>query len=174
VLARQINDAMPAQVVSQLAHLIGQQDDVGGGLGGLRVVVLGAAYRGGVRATAFSGVFGTVQALADRGALPLVHDPLYGDGELAELGFAPYRLGQPCDAAIVQADHVGYATLGPAELPGVRAIVDGRAITDPFRWAGVPRLVLGIGLARSGWHADEDQVRADISGQHRAGSDDGE
>jgi UDP-N-acetyl-D-mannosaminuronate dehydrogenase len=53
------------------------------------VVVLGAAYRGGVKETAFSGVFGTVEALRSRGAEPLVHDPMFSDDELAAYGFTP-------------------------------------------------------------------------------------
>jgi nucleotide sugar dehydrogenase len=138
LVSREVNDAVPGRAVRRLAGLTG-------GLDGLRVVVLGAAYRGGVRETALSGVFGIVRALADHGAVALVHDPLYSDSELIGLGFAPYRLGAPCDAAIVQADHASYAALRPADLPGVRAIVDGRAITNPARWDGVPRYVLGVG-----------------------------
>ena len=37
----------------------------------------GACYRGGVKETAFSGVFGVVDALRARGAAPFVHDPLF-------------------------------------------------------------------------------------------------
>jgi hypothetical protein len=130
--------------------------------------VLGAAYRGGVRATAFSGVFGTVRALAASGAVPLVHDPLYTGPELAGLGLEPYRLGEVCDAAIVQTDHAAYAGLTPDDLPGVKAIVDGRAITDPALWEGVPHQVLGIGAgsARAG-SARAGSARA---GSARAGS----
>jgi hypothetical protein len=36
--------------------------------------------------------------------------------------------------------------LRPQDLPGVRAMVDGRAITDASRWADIPRRVLGIGI----------------------------
>ena len=77
---------MPAHVVGRLAERLGD-------LTGLRVAVLGAAYRGGVKETAFSGVFATVRALRDRGAVPTVHDPMYSDDELAALGFAPHHLG---------------------------------------------------------------------------------
>ena len=54
-----------------------------GSLRGLRVAVLGASYRGKVKETAFSGVFGTVAALEERGATVLVHDPMYDDARLA-------------------------------------------------------------------------------------------
>jgi nucleotide sugar dehydrogenase len=136
--AREHNASMPERVVSSLAEMLGDLD-------GLRVVVLGAAYRGGVKETAFSGVFGAVQALRDRGAAPLVHDPMYSAEELRRLGFEPYALGEPADAAVVQADHVEYASIGPEDLPGVRLLLDGRGTTDPARWSGVPRVRLGEG-----------------------------
>jgi hypothetical protein len=71
-------------------------------------------------------------------------DPLYSDEELASLGFAPWQ-GEPVDAAIVQADHPVYATLTSADLPGVRAILDGREILDLESWtaAGIPARRIG-------------------------------
>ena len=54
-----------------------------GDLYGVGVLVLGAAYRGGVKETAFSGVFPTVEALKARGAVPFVSDPMYTSEELA-------------------------------------------------------------------------------------------
>jgi UDP-N-acetyl-D-glucosamine dehydrogenase len=136
VVAREINEAMPTQAVQMLAELTG-------GLGGLRVAVLGAAYRSGVKETAFSGVFAVVSELARRGAEPTVHDPLYSKAELRGLQLEPYRIGEPCDAAIVHTDHPEYAALTPTDLPGIRALVDGRAITTAGCWAGVPRRILG-------------------------------
>jgi nucleotide sugar dehydrogenase len=138
LLAREINDGMPAKAVEMLAALAG-------GLRGRRVAVLGLAYRGGVKETAFTGALPVVRALRGHGAVPLVHDPLYGDAELSELGLEPYHLGEACDAAIVQADHPQYAEIGPADLPGVAALLDGRSVTDPLRWSGVPRLAIGTG-----------------------------
>ncbi|MDR2453017.1 MAG: nucleotide sugar dehydrogenase [Bifidobacteriaceae bacterium] len=135
--AREANMAMPAHGVD-LA-----QAALDGDLAGLRVAVLGASYRGRVKETAFSGVFGVVAELAARGARPLVHDPLFTPAELAQLGFEPYQLGQPVDAAIIQADHPEYAALAPADLPGARVLVDGRRVSDPARWRGTPRLVIG-------------------------------
>ena len=139
--AREANAGMPARTVAVLEALAG-------GLAGQRVVVLGAAYRGGVKETAFSGVFATVDSLRASGAQVLVHDPLYSDEELAALGFQAYHGGEPVDAAVVQADHAEYRTLSAADLPGIRVLVDGRGLTDPALWAGVTRHVLGRGTAR--------------------------
>ncbi len=135
--ARAVNASMPDFAVDLLAQAHGD-------LTGQRVVVLGAAYRGGVKETAFSGVFATVQALSEAGADVAVHDPMYEDAELAKLGFAPYALGTETDAAIIQTDHAEYRTLSPADLPGVRTLVDGRNITDAQTWDGVTRRVIGL------------------------------
>ncbi len=139
-LARRVNEAVPGEMVALLSELTG-------GLTGLRVVVLGAAYRAGVKETSYSGVFAVAAELKARGADPIVHDPLYTRAELERLGLRAYCPGEPCDAAIVHTDHACYASLGPADLPGVRAVVDGRAIIDPQRWQAVPLRVLGVGPA---------------------------
>lgn len=136
--ARAVNAANPERLVARAEALLGD-------LSGLRCVVLGAAYRGGVKETAFSGVFPTVAALVARGAQAMVTDPLYSEAELRALGLEPYRAGEPCDLAIVQTDHATYRTLAPGDLPGVRLLVDGRRITDADRWRGVVRVVVGDG-----------------------------
>ncbi|GAA1777097.1 nucleotide sugar dehydrogenase [Agromyces lapidis] len=139
--ARLLNASMPERLVAQAAGILGD-------LSGLTAVVLGAAYRGGVKETAFSGVFATVEALESRGAKVLVHDPLYTDDELARYGWTAYHLGEPADLAVVQADHADYRTLAASDLPGVRLVVDGRNVTAADRWVGTPRLVIGAGGAR--------------------------
>ncbi|WP_229375224.1 nucleotide sugar dehydrogenase [Streptomyces spirodelae] len=138
--ARQTNEAMPEHAVDLLA-------DAYGDLKGAEVLVLGAAYRGGVKETAFSGVFPTVRALRERGARPYVSDPLFEPHELADMGLRPHT-GQPVTAAVVHTDHAAYRELSADQLPGVRVLVDGRRITDPALWAGVRRVVIGDGAGR--------------------------
>ncbi len=134
--ARQFNAQMPDYVVNRL-------DDTLGGLKDLTVVVLGASYRGAVKETAFSGVFRTVEALREKGAKVLVHDPMFSDDELAKFGWDAYHMGDQVDAAIVQADHAEYKQLKPADLPGIKVLFDGRRVTDPALWKGTPRIVIG-------------------------------
>jgi len=140
--ARQANAGMPTHAVSMLEGAYGD-------LGGARVVVLGAAYRGGVKETAFSGVFPVVEALSARGAVPLVHDPLYTDDELRKLGFEPYTIGEAVDAALIQTDHAIYKTLGPDDLPGIKAIIDGRRLSTADSWPGVLYRVIGVATPRA-------------------------
>jgi nucleotide sugar dehydrogenase len=137
--ARSANAAMPGHVVNTLAKIHGD-------LQGERVVVLGAAYRGGVKETAFSGVFPTVSALKNLGAVVSVHDPMYTDEELAHYGFAAYHFGETVDAAIVQADHVLYRDLTKNNLPGIRTMLDGRGVTAESNWPGVRYHVVGRAL----------------------------
>ncbi|EPD33987.1 nucleotide sugar dehydrogenase [Propionimicrobium lymphophilum ACS-093-V-SCH5] len=134
--ARQFNAQMPDYVVNRL-------DNTLGGLKDLTVVVLGASYRGAVKETAFSGVFRTVEALREKGAKVLVHDPMFSDDELAKFGWDAYHMGDQADAAIVQADHAEYKQLKPADLPGIKVLFDGRRVTDPALWKGTPRVVIG-------------------------------
>lgn len=134
--ARQFNAGMPRYVVGRLKEVMGSLD-------GTSVVVLGASYRGGVKETAFSGVFQTVEVLREEGATVLVHDPMYSAEEIEAFGWEPYRLGSEIDAAIVQADHLEYAQLSATDLPGIKVLFDGRRVTNPERWTGTPRLVVG-------------------------------
>jgi nucleotide sugar dehydrogenase len=141
--ARAANAAMPSYAVGLAAGAYGD-------LSGARVAVLGAAYRGGVKETAFSGVFATVEALREAGAQVVVHDPMYSDEELAGFGWAPFHLGntaEPVNLAIVQADHAEYRSLTAADLPGVTVIVDGRAILDASEFPGVDIRVIGRAVA---------------------------
>jgi hypothetical protein len=68
---------------------------------------------------------------------------MYTDLELEALGFTPYHLGEPIDAGVLQADHAEYRSLSASDLPGVRAFIDGRRVTDPAAFAGVTYRVLG-------------------------------
>jgi len=103
-----------------------------GSLAAQQVVVLGASYRGGVKETAFSGVFAVVDELKKRNARVSVHDPMFTDDEIQRLGFIPFRRGGLADAAVLQADHTEYSAWGPEDLPGVRTMLNGRRFNLPI------------------------------------------
>ncbi len=135
--ARGVNEAMPAYAVGLLAAELGN-------LRGARVALLGVTYRGAVKETAFSGAFDVRDELVARGAVCLAQDPLYDATELEALGFTPWD-GSAVDGAIVQADHAEYRALGPGDLPGVRAILDGRDVIDAARFTATGVAVRRIG-----------------------------
>ena len=136
-VADEVNRSMPAYAVDRLEGAIGA-------LGGRRVLILGVAYRGGVKETAFSGAFGLRDELARRGALPVAADPLYEPAEVEAEGFEPWE-GEDIDGAVLQADHPEYIGLRPEDVPGARAVVDGRGTLDGrmLREAGVEVVRIG-------------------------------
>ena len=135
---REVNDADANRVVEQL--------DAIARLGGKTVAILGATYRGGVKETAFSGMFAVVEAVARLGGQARVHDPMLSDDELVGLGVSPYHLGEHCDVAIVQADHDEYRRVRRPDLPGCRLILDIRRIIDREVWGpDTDVVVLGDG-----------------------------
>lgn len=134
--AREANAAMPAHAVSLLKNAMGS-------LQGKKIAVLGISYRGGVKESAFSGVFGTVTALIAQGAQVVVHDPMYTDDESVRLGFTSYHLGEGVEGVILQADHKEYKSLSSKDFPGVAAVVDGRRAFNPANFAGTDFRVIG-------------------------------
>jgi UDP-N-acetyl-D-glucosamine dehydrogenase len=127
LVAREVNERMPAYAA-----------DLAGDVFGRTVLILGIAYRGGVKETAFSGAFALRDALTGRGAVVVAHDPMFSDDELRGHGFRPWDGTSDVDIAIVQADHHAYETLTASDLPGVQVVVDGRGVIDAARFAGVP------------------------------------
>jgi nucleotide sugar dehydrogenase len=141
--ARRVNLGVPDRVVGSVAAALG-------GLSGATVLILGAAYRGGVKETAYSGVFDLRDAIVSRGGVALVSDPMFSDQELIAVGLGPWS-GQEVDAVIVQADHPEYREVGPSDLPGARFVYDGRDVLDPskFEGTGVTLAVIGQGTTAS-------------------------
>ncbi len=137
--AREANAAMPAHAVKLLADNFGD-------LAGKRVAVLGISYRGGVKESAFSGVFGVVTALKSRGADVVVQDPMYSVEEIRSLGFEPFKFGENVDAVILQADHKEYKSLTKADFPGIKTVIDGRRTMDRNNFEGVAFRVIGAGV----------------------------
>jgi nucleotide sugar dehydrogenase len=134
--AREANAGMPEHAVSLLNSELGS-------LSGKTVAVLGISYRGGVKESAFSGVFPTVTALKNAGATVLVHDPMYTDDEIKGLGFEVYKIGGSIDGVILQADHTEYKKLASKDFPGVKCVVDGRRALDKGNFANVTLRVIG-------------------------------
>lgn len=111
---------MPEYAVARLEAAYGD-------LAGARVAVLGAAYRGGVKETTFSGV-SLRAALRARGAHVAVHDPMFSDEELRDFGWGGLTFGEQVDAVVVQADRPEYVQMKTQDFPGAKVMIDGRAV----------------------------------------------
>jgi nucleotide sugar dehydrogenase len=137
--ARRLNDDMARYATDRLAEALGD-------LRGATVVVLGLAYRAGVKESRHSSAFRLVTALAAREARVYVHDPLFSDDEIRALGLEPPpSLPLPAAAVAVQAWHEQYAALDLRAFDGLRAVLDGRGVLDPQRIAALGVRYVGIG-----------------------------
>ena len=137
--ARRINDAMAHYAVDRLAQTLGT-------LEGATVIVLGLAYRAGVKESRHSSAFGLANALLAAGAITYVHDPLFTAAEIRALGLEPPPAWPlPCDALVIQAWHRHYHDLDLAAFQGLRAVLDARASLDPASVESKGISYVGIG-----------------------------
>ena len=133
-----VNESMPKRVIQIALKEFDSLRD-------MKVAILGLAYRGGVKETAFSGAFPLEEYIKDLGGFPVIHDPLFSDEEIQSLGLEPYNLGDSCDLAIVQADHQMYTEITAEDLPDAKLIVDGRNIISSNIISPIPVKYLGKG-----------------------------
>jgi len=133
-----LNESMPAKVVKFTEEQYGPLKDT-------RIAVMGLTYRGDVKETAFSGAFPLIKEITERGGTAVIHDPLFTEQEILSLGLKPHRLGDPCDIAIIQADHTLYSTLTSSDFPETKLIIDGRNIIDETKVNPIIVNVLGKG-----------------------------
>lgn len=139
--ARSINDAMAEHAVDRLATALVTLTDT-------TVVILGLAYRAGVKESRHSSAFELARALRARGAAVYVHDPLFSDAETRALDLdPPPSWPTPCDAIVIQAWHPEYATLDLTAFEGLRAILDTRASLNPTQITNPALQQITIGRA---------------------------
>lgn len=142
--ARRINEEMPAYAASRLEAMLE-------GLEGRRVLILGLAFRAGVAEASHSVAIPLRSALLERGADVRVHDSLLGRSGVESTGL-PW--GEPAEGwaegAVLQAAHGSYLSLRPQEMPGLRALVDGRGVLDLDVWRQAGVLAAGIGRPSGG------------------------
>lgn len=123
-LARSVNKKPPsiaAQILAEEFPYLRESE----------VVVLGVAYRGGVKESAFSGAFEIVRQLQERGFQKVtVSDPLFSDEELNSMGLEPSQSKKSVRAAILHTDHKEYEGLTNKDFPKLELMIDGRGFLD--------------------------------------------
>jgi nucleotide sugar dehydrogenase len=144
--ARQINDGMAAYAAQRL-------EDELGDLRSRTILLLGVAYRGGVRETAFTSARLLRDALLARGAHVFADDPLYTPAELDSMGYSPLPESQHqrVDALVLQAAHSAYADLDFSQFPACRVALDGRRglKREAVEAAGIRYVCVGDGRRAS-------------------------
>lgn len=134
--AREENLSVPSYAVNRIESELGSIENLTG-------LILGASYRGGVKETAFSGVFHLVEFLKSKGCSAYVSDPMYSDDELFKLGLNPYKLGTPIEILILHSDHIEFKDLKSSDFPNLRLVFDGRNFLNSNHFDDV--IFLGLG-----------------------------
>ena len=119
--ARRINDSMAEYAAHRIEVEIGS-------LAQQSVLILGVAYRGNVRETAFTSAKLLRDALLEHGASVYVDDPLFSEEELHALGYTPLTIGLEDEirAIILQADHKVYQWFDFSRFKSCQVVLDGR------------------------------------------------
>ena len=138
--ARTLNAGMPKRMIEEIASRFGN-------LRGVNVLILGVAYRPGVKESVFSGVFDLVLELERLGATGTVIDPLYSEKEVLELGLTPYDPTMFPRALILHTDHKEFLDLKQHEFPSVELVLDGRNSGLGSDWRNVELVRLGVGIS---------------------------
>ncbi len=120
-LARRINDEMAEYAVQRIESVVHRLEHQS-------VLILGAAYRGNVRETAFTSARLLQNALIEHGATVYIDDPLFSASELTALGYTPLlpEYENKICAIILQAAHPKYQELNFSRFPHCKVVLDGR------------------------------------------------
>jgi nucleotide sugar dehydrogenase len=137
-MARERNEEMPRILVRMALEELERQ---GVPLSEAKVILLGIAFRPGVKEDRYSPFFSARDVLQEQGADVYAWDPLYTDEETSALGVAPVRSLEGMDAAILITAHEEFLALDwRKETQAMRrpVVVDGRfAIPLELRAAGI-------------------------------------
>ena len=140
--ARAINEGQAARAVRRLETHTGS-------ICHRRMVVLGVAFRPGVREHTFSPAFQLAAELNRKGAVVHFHDPLYTPDQIAAIGLTPCEdiMGVRPEVLILNTAHAEYQDLDFGRLAdeGLRVVLDGRRFFDPDVVSGQGIIYLGIG-----------------------------
>lgn len=127
-LSRDINSAMPNYAVTKIESHQGDLRDS-------KIAILGLAYRPGVKEHAFSGAIELRKLLKERGAQVAVIDPLYSDGELANLGLSRDFNPSEANVIVINTNHEEFSHLQFEEFPKCTLALEGRSriLSKAFR-----------------------------------------
>jgi UDP-N-acetyl-D-mannosaminuronate dehydrogenase len=118
--ARTQNNEMPNYYLNKIRRITDSLKD-------LKILIIGLAYRPGVKEIAFSGALKLAEIIKNEGGLVFVEDPLYSNDELRELGFNPISRRDEIDYIIIHTWQ--NSDLKLSEFSKLRGIVDGRKST---------------------------------------------
>ena len=147
-LARRINEYMPRHTVKIVEKAL---EDIGVGIKGARVAVLGVAYKGGVDDTRESPAKYIVRELLEKGASVVVYDPYTVESFGAERAGSLEEAIRGADAIVMATDHPEFKDVDldrASKLVRHRVVVDGRMVIEPLQAVKYGFRYYGVGYGR--------------------------
>lgn len=144
--AREVNEKVPDTVVALAKETL---EESGRDLKDARVLVLGIAFRGGVKETIKSTGLEVIEKLKNVAGEVYAYDPLYNKEETERFNVKYAGDLKGMDCAVIMADHrefLGYDWEKIAGSMRTKAIVDGRQLLDPSVLRALGYAYRGIGL----------------------------
>jgi len=144
-LARTINDSMPYHMVDLVMEGL---NEVGTSVRGSNILILGLAFRGGVKETRNSPAMPIIQRLKELHANVFLYDPLFSKEEVENFGTEYGNSFDNMDSVVIVTDHKEFREYDWQEIGGKmrsRVIVDGRQIVEPEKARKLGFIYKGIG-----------------------------
>ena len=146
-LAWKVNDSMAEYTVKLTREAL---DEAGVGIKGSNILVLGLAFRGGVKEARNSPAFPILRMLAKLGANTFVYDPLYDEKETRDFGFKYRKEFNSIDGVVIVTDHAEFRKFDWGRIAKTmkgRVLVDGRQVIKPSVAKSLGFVYRGIGYA---------------------------
>ena len=144
-LARKINDSMPFHMVDLIMEGL---NELGRNVRGSNILILGLAFRGGVKETRNSPAIPIIQRLKKLHANVFLYDPLFSREEIESFGAAYSDSFDNMDCLVIVTDHKEFREYDWQKIGNKmrsKVIVDGRQIVDPEKVRKLGFIYRGIG-----------------------------
>ncbi|MCK4403266.1 MAG: nucleotide sugar dehydrogenase [Dehalococcoidia bacterium] len=144
-VARKINDFMPYHMVNLIIEGL---NDIGKDVKGSNVLILGLAFRGGVKEARNSPAIPIIQRLKELRANVFLYDPLFSKEEIESFGAAYSGSFDNMDCLVIVTDHNEFKEYDWQRISGNmrnKVIVDGRQIVEPEKARKLGFVYKGIG-----------------------------
>ncbi|NYZ79533.1 nucleotide sugar dehydrogenase [Candidatus Micrarchaeota archaeon] len=146
-LAREVNDSMANYTVSLAESAL---TEAGRSIKVAKIMVLGIAFRGGVKETRYSPSFRIIKLLREKGADVHAYDPLFTKQEIEKMGFSYSDKFNGMDCIIIVSDHKEFRKYNWRKVGKEmrnKVLIDGRNVVEPSRIIKLGFIYKGIGHA---------------------------
>ena len=144
-IAREINDSMPYHIVDLLIEAL---KEIGRSLKDSNILILGLAFRGGVKEARNSPAVPIIRRLEELQANVFLYDPLFSKEEIENFGAEYCESFDDMDCAVILTDHKEFKEYDWQQIGSKirsKIIVDGRQVVEPTKVRELGFIYKGIG-----------------------------